>query len=230
MYQLGTFVAVAFSIVSTVQFINNSNLAQGVVIDAPNGGSHPIIQFTTNRGQKIIYPQGGLVFGKTKGRSVTVRYDVKDPKKRVNVNEVAAIWSITSFLTILALGSGAMGIVTLLPFIRRRQAMIWLRTKSARTFETSGSLGIGIGAFAGSTGSIKLLDPDRTEIIFPYFGLGVGAASNLRIPRSMRLNLKIKGKSVSPSTAPALFTNTGEIYLTEAFRAESSLRTISGAE
>ncbi len=89
---------------STRAFVRKAERAPGVVVSLNAGGSHPEIEFLAKSGQKIRYPQGGLIFGYKPGDKVLVLYDESDPAKTARVNAIGSIWAATLFLFILGLG------------------------------------------------------------------------------------------------------------------------------
>ncbi|HEF5872808.1 TPA: DUF3592 domain-containing protein [Burkholderia cenocepacia] len=66
------------------------------------GGHHPEIQFTTQAGQQISYPQGGIVTKVELGQRVEVRYQADDPNCSATMNVFVAIWDSPIAFTIMA--------------------------------------------------------------------------------------------------------------------------------
>ncbi len=87
---------------SSRQFISSAAVAKGVVTKLDAGGSHPEIQFLTNAGEKIEYPQGGLIGGYQVGDRVSVLYDEKNPQTAV-VNSFGALWGFPLLAFILGI-------------------------------------------------------------------------------------------------------------------------------
>jgi hypothetical protein len=77
---------------STREFVRNSSVAPGVVVSLNAGGSHPEIEFTPVSGDKVSYPQGGMIFGYQKGDRVRVLYNPKDPSADPCVDDFGALW------------------------------------------------------------------------------------------------------------------------------------------
>ncbi|MBX7219362.1 MAG: DUF3592 domain-containing protein [Blastocatellia bacterium] len=61
------------------EFKKNAVRAAGVVVATPDGGSHPMVRFTTAEGKAITYRQNGMIDGYSVGDQVTVLYSAKDP-------------------------------------------------------------------------------------------------------------------------------------------------------
>ncbi|WP_425230780.1 DUF3592 domain-containing protein [Sphingomonas sp.] len=91
---------------NTRAFLRGSIVAPGVVEYLNAGGSHPQVAFTTARGERISYPQGGMVSGWRQGDRVMVRYLADRPRSAV-MDRFLAIWTPALFL-------GAMGVAMLL--------------------------------------------------------------------------------------------------------------------
>lgn len=99
-------VAAVFSSLNTVDFLRTSILVPGEVVALNAGGSHPEIEFSTKDGQKISYPQGGLIFGMRVGDHVNVRYLADSPGITARLDKFGAIWS-------WSIGFGCMGAIAL---------------------------------------------------------------------------------------------------------------------
>lgn len=78
--------------IRTRGFIRDAYAAQGVVVALNAGSSHPEIEFTAASGEKISYPQGGMIFGYQKGDRVRVLYYPKDPSAYPCVDDFGALW------------------------------------------------------------------------------------------------------------------------------------------
>lgn len=89
---IGLLVGAAGSAQSTREFLRASSIAPGRVVRLNAGGYHPQIEFVTNAGERISYPQGGLVSRMKEGEAVTVRYLADDPSHSATVDAFAAIW------------------------------------------------------------------------------------------------------------------------------------------
>ena len=66
-----------------VRFGRSAARAAGEVVRLNAGGSHPEVRFETAAGQRVSYPQGGLVFGYAVGDRVAVLYDPARPRRAV---------------------------------------------------------------------------------------------------------------------------------------------------
>ena len=92
--------AVAFG-TSKRAFIREATIADGVVSRLNAGGSHPQIEFTTASGQRIEYPQGGLIFGYHPGDRVRVLYKHDDPSQSACIDAFGALWFTPILLCVL---------------------------------------------------------------------------------------------------------------------------------
>ena len=84
------------------RFIATSTVADGRVSALNAGGSHPQIDFVTTGGEKISYPQGGLIFGMHVGDAVRVRYDPAAARATAVVDQFGALWAVPLVLTFFA--------------------------------------------------------------------------------------------------------------------------------
>jgi len=98
---MGLCVAAVAIGISRRAFIRRAAVAEGVVIRLNAGGSHPQIAFQAASGQKIEYPQGGLIFGYHPGDRVRVFYDPGDPAKTACIDAVGALWAASIFLSLI---------------------------------------------------------------------------------------------------------------------------------
>ncbi len=73
-------------------FIGRAASAPGEVSRLNAGGSHPEIVFTAASGEKISYPQGGLIFGYRPGQKVRVLYSQEDPRGTARLDALGALW------------------------------------------------------------------------------------------------------------------------------------------
>jgi hypothetical protein len=78
------------------------------------GGSHPEIEFTTALGEKISYPQGGLIFGYWIGKKVQVLYHQENPRGSACIKAFGALWFVPLMLLGLGLGLLIGGVMFLL--------------------------------------------------------------------------------------------------------------------
>ncbi|MFL6968873.1 DUF3592 domain-containing protein [Pseudomonas alvandae] len=84
-------------------FLAQAQTADGIVSRLNAGGSHPEIAFTTGKGEKISYPQGGFIFGYEPGQPVRVYYLPEQPTDNPLVMDRGALWGTPVLL-------GAMGL------------------------------------------------------------------------------------------------------------------------
>ena len=89
---IGLLVGAVVSVQSTREFLRTSSIAPGRVVRLNAGGYHPQIEFVTNTGERISYPQGGLISKMKEGDAVSVRYLADDPSHSATVVGFAAIW------------------------------------------------------------------------------------------------------------------------------------------
>jgi hypothetical protein len=88
----GLLVAAVVNGIAIRDFIGRAASAPGVVSHLNAGGSHPEIEFTTASGEKISYPQGGLIFGDRPGQNVRVFYGQENPRGTARVDAFGALW------------------------------------------------------------------------------------------------------------------------------------------
>ena len=82
------------------------------------GGSHPQVAFVTKTGERISYPQGGIISGMKVGDKVTVLYPPEAPSVKPTVDRFGAVWDVT--LTTLFIGVvGIVAALTNLPSRKR---------------------------------------------------------------------------------------------------------------
>ena len=92
------------SALSVRRFTRESSLADGRVIKLNAGGSHPEIMFTTRGGERVSYPQGGLIAGYSVGDAVRVRYREADPKRSATLDTFGALFFWPVLLVVLGGG------------------------------------------------------------------------------------------------------------------------------
>jgi hypothetical protein len=88
---------------SRLAFARSASRASGTVLRLNAGGSHPEIEFATESGERLSYPQGGLIFGYRAGEEVSVLYDPENPASTACVDAFGALWFAP--LLMLFLGS-----------------------------------------------------------------------------------------------------------------------------
>lgn len=94
----------AVSIQSTRQFLEAAIKAPGVVIALTAGGSHPQIEYTNLRGERVSYPQGGLIFGFRVGDKVTVLYLEDSLNPQETIDKFGAIWEFSISFAFFVIG------------------------------------------------------------------------------------------------------------------------------
>ncbi len=96
-----------------LDFVKNAARAPGIVSALNAGGSHPQIEFVSQAGTAVSYPQGGLIFGYRTGDAVQVLYRPADPRRTACIDSFGALW----FLPILfALGSAFFAAASFIAF------------------------------------------------------------------------------------------------------------------
>lgn len=85
------------------EFLARAQTAEGTVSHLNAGGSHPEIAFTTGTGEKISYPQGGIIFGYRQGQTVRVHYLPERPVGSAIVDDPGALWGPAGLLGCLGL-------------------------------------------------------------------------------------------------------------------------------
>lgn len=95
----------AFTAMSTRDFLQTAIPASGLVVSLNAGGSHPQIEFVTRAGERISYPQGGMIYGMKVGNKVTVLYRADAPAETATIDRLGAVWNWTLLLLILSAGT-----------------------------------------------------------------------------------------------------------------------------
>ncbi|MEN5092070.1 hypothetical protein ABE458_15370 [Pseudomonas protegens] len=85
-------------------------------------------------------------------------------------------------------------------------------------YQTASGGGLTIALVAGGGGSITLRSPQGKDVSYRYGGLGVGAGFGGRLPRFGKVNIQVKGKSVSGAGAAEAFPSTGKVFVSDALR------------
>jgi hypothetical protein len=91
--------------------------------------------------------------------------------------------------------------------------VLLIRGESGWTFKTSSTAGFGVEFVGVSGGSIDLKDPEGRTVAFRYGAVGAGLSHGLRLPKIGKVQLKVKGKAVGGTIAPASFQNGGVVYV-----------------
>jgi hypothetical protein len=106
--------AAAATALSRRNFVRAASSAPGVVTRLNAGGSHPEIEFTTTSGEKVSYPQGGLIFGYRPEQKVRVLYNPQNPEKTACVDAFGSIWFAPLMLFALGISLLVGGLASLL--------------------------------------------------------------------------------------------------------------------
>jgi len=101
-------------VVSTRDFLRTAARAPGIVTRLNAGGFHPEIQFTVASGQRVQYPQGGMIKSYHAGESVFVLYDPHHPGQDPRLDTFGALWM--DWITLFGMGAVFIGIGSLLIF------------------------------------------------------------------------------------------------------------------
>ena len=110
---IGLLIGAAVSAQSTREFLRTSIVVPGRVVRLNAGGYHPQIEFVTKTGERISYPQGGLISKMREGDAVLVRYQADDPSHSATADVFAAIWDtpiVLGFLGGFAVLCGALNL------------------------------------------------------------------------------------------------------------------------
>jgi hypothetical protein len=94
-----------------LHFFLTATETDGEVTKLNAGGSHVRVEFMTSSGEKIKYPQNGIISYKV-GDKVRVFYDKENPE-RASTSAVGALWSWTIILSTI---SAAFGFFTMMAF------------------------------------------------------------------------------------------------------------------
>lgn len=89
---IGCVIGLIISVEYTRAFLNEAVEAPGRVVALNAGGSHPQIEYTNLRGERVSYPQGGLIFGFRVGDKATVLYLENSPNPQETIDKFGAIW------------------------------------------------------------------------------------------------------------------------------------------
>ncbi|KVL19096.1 DUF3592 domain-containing protein [Burkholderia ubonensis] len=94
----------AFAAWSTGDFLRTAIAVPGEVVSLNAGGSHPQVEFVTRTGERISYPQGGMIYGTKVGDKVTVLYQPEAPSRTATINRIGAVWNWTLMVFIFGVG------------------------------------------------------------------------------------------------------------------------------
>lgn len=105
----GLMIAAIATTFNTLDFLQTSLVAPGHVTELNHGGSHPEVAITTRSGERVSYPQNGLIFGLKPGDEVQVRYLPDSPRTSARADLVGSIWGwsiVTGLIGFIALVVG----------------------------------------------------------------------------------------------------------------------------
>jgi hypothetical protein len=98
---IGLLVATVVVCAKVWRFVRQAKAAEGIVVRLIAGGSHPEIEFTTAAGEKIVYTQGGLIFGYRVDERPRVLYRPDDPAGSASVDAFGALWFVPLLLGLI---------------------------------------------------------------------------------------------------------------------------------
>ncbi|WP_175924537.1 DUF3592 domain-containing protein [Burkholderia latens] len=107
---VGISIGIAFLIIaaiigwSTRGFLQTAIAVPGEVVSLNAGGSHPQIEFVTRAGERVSYPQGGMIYGTKVGDKVTVLYQPEAPARTATIDKLGAVWNWTLMAAIFGVG------------------------------------------------------------------------------------------------------------------------------
>jgi len=93
----------ALEVTHRLEFLEVAQAVDGQVERLNAGGSHPQVAFTTATGQRISYPQGGMIFGYEPGQPVRVLYDPARLRLEPVLDTFGALWGMTVVWVLLGL-------------------------------------------------------------------------------------------------------------------------------
>lgn len=96
------------------QFLSIAHPAEGRVVSLNAGGSHPRIEFATDTGERITYPQGGLIFGYEQDQPVRVFYLADRPLSSAVVDDFGALWGMIALMALIGAAFVVAGLFNLL--------------------------------------------------------------------------------------------------------------------
>ncbi|MCA7903382.1 DUF3592 domain-containing protein [Burkholderia cepacia] len=101
---IGFLIIAAFVAWSTHEFLQTAIAVPGEVVSLNAGGSHPQVEFVTKAGQRVSYPQGGMIYGMKVGDKVTVLYQEDAPLRSATIDRFGAVWNWTLMALIFGVG------------------------------------------------------------------------------------------------------------------------------
>lgn len=116
-FGVGFLIVAGVTALSTREFLRTAIPVPGEVVALNAGGGHPQVAFVTKTGERISYPQGGIISGMRVGDKVTVLYRPEAPSVKPTIDRFGAVWDVT--LTTLFIG--IVGIVAALTNLPSRQ-------------------------------------------------------------------------------------------------------------
>jgi len=108
----------AGSIADALRFRAHAARADGVVIATPFGGHHPEIQFSLPSGEKVAFPQSGMIGGYRKDQHVEVLFDPRSPRGTACIDSIAALLGGGAFAFGFVVIGGILGTVALIEGLR----------------------------------------------------------------------------------------------------------------
>lgn len=96
-------VVVGVEVNHRLAFLRDAQIADGHVERLNAGGSHPQVAFTTAAGERVSYPQGGMIFGYEPGQAVRVLYRPERPSLEPALDSFGALWGMTLMVALIGL-------------------------------------------------------------------------------------------------------------------------------
>ena len=177
---IGALIGVAVSIVSTNNFISNSLIANGRIVDIvtktnrdSDGNAtrsrYPVIQFQEKNGTTIEFESSSSTSGGISiGENVEVRYLPENPKKAKISSSFMDVWGLSVFLGIFGVVFTGLGI----PFfwlgirdsINEKNALRYSKEITARIKEVVQNTSISMNGRCPFVIEAQWLNPDTNEI------------------------------------------------------------------
>jgi hypothetical protein len=123
MLSVGVALVIAASLVAlrVRAAVGQASVADGTVVRLNAGGSHPQIEFTASSGQRVSYPQGGLIWGYRTGQHVRVLYDPQHPAYSARIDALGTVWFVPVLLAFIGIVFLAVGVSAARPAPRSTQ-------------------------------------------------------------------------------------------------------------
>ncbi|KPJ32088.1 hypothetical protein BMUNKI379_25150 [Burkholderia multivorans] len=110
---VGFLIAAAINVQLTREFMRTSIMVPGEVVKLNAGGYHPEIEFVTKAGERVSYPQGGIMSKMAVGDRLQVRYLAENPIPTARIDRFDSIWGNAVFFAVFGLGFIVCGLINL---------------------------------------------------------------------------------------------------------------------